>query len=170
MPGVLKPCLLSLALILTEQDIDDGGRCNQLDWCGDGRGQCWTQRLVGVKIAFVTAEVVVNAEADLVWELFGGTVRGDSWPGCSAFLALSKTFTRKFHARFEGVTASYSVLSQCHQLGAKLISKKKCIIYPSAPWILSLKYCNPKHASVRKLVNLIKYPGCGMCVSWRKPL
>ena len=114
--------LLSLTLILTEQDIDDRGRCNKFDRCRDGCGQCWTQRLVSVKIALVTAEVVVNAEADLVWELFGGTVRGDSWPGCSAFLALSKTFTRKFHARFEGVTASYSVLSQYHQLGAKLIS------------------------------------------------
>ena len=46
----------------------------------------------------------------------------------------------------------------------------KCIICLSAPWILSLKYCSPKHASVRKLVNLIKYPGCDMCASWRKPL
>ena len=60
------PFILGALLILTEQDIDDRGRCNQLDRCRDGRGKCWAQRLVSVKITLVTAEVVVNAEADLV--------------------------------------------------------------------------------------------------------
>ena len=46
-----------------------------------------------------------------------------------------------------------------------LVISVKSIIYPSAPRNISLKYCSPKHASVRKLVNLIMYPDCGMPVS-----
>ena len=55
-----------------------------------------------------------------------------------------------------------TIVARLLNFSNRILFHIKSIIYLSAPWTLSLKYCSPKHASVRKLINLIKYPGCDM--------
>ena len=49
---------------LTKYDVDDGWRCHQLYGRRDG-GHGGTQTAVGVEVALVAGEVVVDSEADL---------------------------------------------------------------------------------------------------------